>query len=308
MSIPVICDRCRTTGLAGTGDFSNLGDLLEFDPVPVQPRVNGWDADAQRAFIALLATTGSKRRAAIALGRNAYGIDQLLKRPNSASFKLAVDRAMAIAKQQGSMQLAQGLADAAARNAQLPQPSRLRGLPPPDDDSDAMDDDDKAALIDNLLRKYLRKVEQEREARVAGQIIRADFTLRQVTFLEIALDLTALHLGTSAWEVLREARLDGHNVFDIAETPFSRLLDAERRAVWEAAGDPPRPEHPPQRYLEQHDGYSLEPTQHIHGGDDRADQLARRDRQQAEDAKAQVEWEASARRDYEARRDSATDP
>src|SRR4030095_12360826 len=72
MTIPVICDRCRVAGTAGTGDFSHFGDLLDFDPVKVRHRVNGWDADAQRAFIALLATTGSKRRAAQAIGRNAF--------------------------------------------------------------------------------------------------------------------------------------------------------------------------------------------------------------------------------------------
>ena len=69
MTIPVICDRCRVAGTAGTGDFSHFGDLLLFEPVKVQHRVNGWDPDAQRAFIALLATTGSKRRAALAIGR-----------------------------------------------------------------------------------------------------------------------------------------------------------------------------------------------------------------------------------------------
>lgn len=63
MTVPVICDSCRKTGLSGEADFTHLGDLLEFDPVPVQPRVNGWDPEAQRAFIALLAATGSKRRA-----------------------------------------------------------------------------------------------------------------------------------------------------------------------------------------------------------------------------------------------------
>lgn len=186
MTIPVICDRCRAAGTAGTGDFAHLGDLLEFTPVPVQPRVNGWDADAQRAFIALLATTGSKRRAALAIGRNAYGIDQLLKRPGSDSFKLAFDRAMAIARQTGSMKLAQGVADAAARNAQLTPPSRLQDLAPDGEEEPVLDEDDKAALLENIFQKYMRKVVAEREARLAGRIVEADFTLRQVTCIEIA--------------------------------------------------------------------------------------------------------------------------
>ena len=46
---PVICDSCRKTGSAGTGDFSHVGDLLEFTPVPRQGhRVDGWTAERQR--------------------------------------------------------------------------------------------------------------------------------------------------------------------------------------------------------------------------------------------------------------------
>jgi hypothetical protein len=131
MSIPVICDRCRSTGIAGESDFSHLGDLLEFEPVPRRPRVNGWSPDKQRAFIAVLSATGSKRQSALAIGMQPYGVEQMLKSKGSDSFKAAVERAMAIAAQNGSMKIAQGVADAAARNAQLTPPSRLRGLPAP---------------------------------------------------------------------------------------------------------------------------------------------------------------------------------
>ncbi|MBV9528339.1 hypothetical protein [Sphingomonas sp.] len=131
MSIPVICDRCRATGSTGEGDFTHLGDLLGFTPVVRRARVDGWTHDRQRAFIAALSATGSKRRAAIAIGMQPYGVDQLLKAHDSASFKAAYDRALAIAAQAGSMKIAQGVADAAARNAQLTPPSRLRGEPLP---------------------------------------------------------------------------------------------------------------------------------------------------------------------------------
>ena len=307
MTIPVICDRCRTTGLAGTGDFTALGDLLEFDPVPVQPRVNGWDPDAQRAFISLLAATGSVRRAALAIGRNAHGITQLLKRPDSASFRLAYDRALAIAKDRGAMTLAQGVADAAARNSQLTPPSRLRGLPPPEpDDEPIMADEEKLQILAGLVDKYLRKVEAEREARLAGRVVEADFTLRQVTCFEVMIDLVGEQLGTTGWQVLCEARRDGHNIFAIAETPMSRMLDDARRALWVEDGAPDRPEHPPRRYLEEHDGYTLEPSQHLTGGDDWKEQEAARDRRNAEDAAAQIAWEAKARRDYDDSRASDT--
>ena len=132
MTIPVICDRCRATGSSGTGDFTHLGDLLDFTPVPRKmERVDGWNADRQRAFIAALSATGSKRRAALAIGMAAFGVDQLLKAEGSESFKAAFERAMAIAAKAGTMKVAQGVADAAARNAQLTPPSRLRGLRQP---------------------------------------------------------------------------------------------------------------------------------------------------------------------------------
>ena len=306
MSIPVICDRRRTTGTAGTGEFAALGDLLEFDPVPVQPRVNGWDAEAQRAFIALLATTGSKRRAALAIGRNAHGITQLLKRPGSDSFRLAYDRALAIAGQQGSLKIAQGVADAAARNAQLTPPSRLRGLPPPEEEEEeeiTMSADDKLQIVGGMVDKYLRKVAAEREARLAGRVVEADFTLRQVTCFEVMIDLVAEQLGTTGWQVLSEARRDGHNIFAIAQTPMSRMLDDARRAAWAEEGAPDRPEHPPRRYLDEHDNYTLEPSQHLTGGDDWKEQIAARDRQHAADAREQIAYEAKARVEWAARQE-----
>lgn len=74
-TIPVICDRCRSTGFSGDGDFSHLGDLLDFTAVPRKTqRADGWTPERQRAFIAALSTTGSKRRAAQAIGMAAYGV------------------------------------------------------------------------------------------------------------------------------------------------------------------------------------------------------------------------------------------
>jgi hypothetical protein len=296
MTIPVICDRCRVAGTAGTGDFSQFGDLLIFEPVPRRYRVNGWDAEAQRAFIALLATTGSKRQAAMAIGRNAYGVDQLLKSANGGSFKTAFDRAMAIAKQNGAMKIASGIADAAARNAQLgTPPSRLRGHEP-DDEASEMPQDEKLGLLENIFLKLLRKVEAEREARLAGEVVAADFYLRQVTFIEVALDMMSEGLGFDAWSMLGELRRGGHGILQIAETPMSRTLDTQRRALWKVMADPDRPEYPPEDYLEHGADHSLEPLEYMRGGEDR-EREEQRDRyaaQHAEEAEAQAVWEASA--------------
>jgi hypothetical protein len=299
MTIPVICDRCRVAGTAGTGDFSHFGDLLEFDPVEVRTRVNGWDPDAQRAFIALLATTGSKRRAAMAIGRNAFGIDQLLKRPDAASFRAAYDRAMAIAKQNGAMKLATGVADSAARNAQMTAPSRLRGHDPEDDDDTPdMDEDTKLELIENLFYKWLGKVEAERKARLAGQVVAADFYLRQVTFFEVTFDLMCSQFSQDAWAIMSSLRRGGERVTGIAATPMSQILDEKRRELWASTSEPPRPEHPPARYTLSKLNYSVASEHQALSDEDK--ELCPRDQQDAiramyeKEAEEQLAWEAKA--------------
>ncbi len=323
-SIPAICDRCRSTGIAGQGDFSHLGDLLEFEPVAVKPRVNGWDPEAQRAFIALLAATGSKRRSAIAIGRNANGIDQLLKRPDSASFAAAYDRALAIAKDNGSVKIAQGVADAAARNAALTPPSRLRDRPPPLDEEDQpggqASEDEKWRLIHNIGVKFMRKVAAERQARLAGEIVAADFFLRQVTMMEVLLDLAAGEFGWDPADTLRELRRGEHGVFDIVATPLADWMDRARRLWWAQEGEPERPPYPDVRFLERHssaDGdYSTYADQHGFGAlttpargysqEEWANmgpkqQRSARQKQFDEDAAEQAEWERRAHRQWAAR-------
>ena len=316
MSIPVICDRCRTTGSAGDGDFSHLGDLLEFEPVAVRPRANGWDPDAQRAFIALLATTGSKRSSALAIGRNVHGFEQLLKRPDGAGLKLAFERAMAIYQQNGAMKIATGVADAAARNAQMTPPSRLRGHEPqPEPD---IGEDHQLELIEAIGQKFMRKVAAERRARLAGEIVAADFYLRQVTILETMFDLTASRFGWDTHEVLRDLRRGGLDMQQIVATPFTDWLDRSRRLWWMQEGEPERPSYPDTRFLEKRhtpDGeVSVYTDQDATGAlttpargftkeqwaqMKHDDQRAARQRQFDEDAEEQRQWEARARAEWE---------
>ena len=249
MTIPVICDRCRVAGSAGTGDFSHYGDLLEFEPVP-RPvkRVDGWHEEKQRAFIALLATTGSPHRAAMAIGMTRGSVKKLREAEGSDSFNAAWERALAIAAKNGTLKISTAVADAAARNAQLTPPSRLRDFGPEDDDG-GMDEGDKLQLIEGLFYKWLGKVEQEREARLAGEVVAADFYLRQTTFFEITFDLMCSELGENAWEVMSSLRRGGEHIVKIAATPMSQILDAKRRELWAKMGEPERPEFPPARYL-----------------------------------------------------------
>ena len=88
-TIPVICDRCRAEGSAGGDGFADIRDLLAFDPVPRRVHVNNWTAEHQRAFIAALAITGSPRQAARAIGRHAFGAEQLRTAKGGRSFAQA---------------------------------------------------------------------------------------------------------------------------------------------------------------------------------------------------------------------------
>lgn len=314
MSIPVICDRCRSTGLSGEADFSHLGDLLAFTPVPrKKERVDGWSADKQRAFVAALSATGSKRRAAHAVGMAPFGIDQMLKADGNESFKEAVERALLIARAHGSIKIAQGVADAAARNAQLTPPSRLRGLPPEPEQAEPSEDQ-KWEVIVSIATKFMRKVAAERTARLAGQVVAADFYLRQITFLEVLLELSAERFGFNPRDTLTELRRGRHDLMEIVSTDLTDLLDASRRIWWAQEGEPDRPPHPDVRFLEQwgsgEDSYATNADQHSTGpGSTPArdftteqwaemshkEQAAARERQFEEDAEEQRLWEVHAR-------------
>lgn len=276
-------------------------DPLAFDPVPRRERVDGWTAERQRMFIKTLAITGSPRRAAALMGKSTNGVDNLRRAPGSESFCAAWDRAMAIAQQKGRDRLEKGLNQARREDeawALEPGPwsaarARRAGPQPPGPDQDDDDEADRQ-LIESILHKYMLKLEREREARIEGRIAEADFLIRQVTALEVALDV----VSGNAIEQLHAARANGHLLIDVAETPITRLLDEARRAHWEACGDPPRPDRPAPWLKEDEQGYATEPTESFAGGTDKTidEQQEVFNRRYAEAAREQVEWEAEARR------------
>jgi hypothetical protein len=305
-AIPVICDACRARGIAGEEGFADLGDLLDFTPVPrKKQRVDGWDAERQRAFIIALAYTGSKRRAAHAVGKAQYGVDQLLSSEGCESFREACDRATAIARETGRSRLAAGVG-AVAGEAAAWKPAQgpwANARSRPDArfpvQEEEMTDEQKLDWLADVVRKYLYKVEAERKCRLAGEIVAADFYLRQMTHIEVVLDL----MGGDGFKVLMGFREGDYHLVHIAETPFSRILDDARRAKWAELGEPPRPEHPPRRYLEDHGRFSSEPLETTRGGQKLShdEQKRLQEEQHARDAVKQIEWEAWALRDYEAR-------
>ena len=321
-SIPILCDRCGATGIAGLADFSDLGNLLEFSAVPRQlKRSNGWTPVLQREFIARLALTGSPTLAVEAMGKNLHGVRKLLKDPGSDSFR-AWERAVELGEGAEARRRIAELAELHQRAKHLTGTSRRgRDFEP----EPAAEEEDTTAfrmeLVERLVAKWQRKVGQERESRLEGEVVAADFYLRQITCLEVAFDLMIEGHGDRSWTMLVEARRGTRNVLEIADTYMARVLDQARRDHWAAMDEPDRPLLWPERYLlgdvskvdartepleatgkasRPAAGYALNEWCQM----DPAEQQRIYDEQHRRDAEEQVEWEAAARREYEERRDS----
>lgn len=65
-----------------------------FDPVPVQPRRDGWTPERQRAFIEALAATACVEDAARAVGMSGTSAYNLCARPDAVAFRNAWDAAL----------------------------------------------------------------------------------------------------------------------------------------------------------------------------------------------------------------------
>lgn len=69
-------------------------DMLDFDPVPVRARRDGWSPERQRDFIEALADCGVVREAAARVGMTEQSATRLRRRPEAAGFSLAWDAAL----------------------------------------------------------------------------------------------------------------------------------------------------------------------------------------------------------------------
>lgn len=78
---------------------------IPFDPVPVQPRRDGWTARRQRIFIQVLAETGIVRLAAAAAGMSERSAHRLALRDDAESFCAAWDAALQVAARRGASML-----------------------------------------------------------------------------------------------------------------------------------------------------------------------------------------------------------
>ncbi len=315
--IPVICDSCGASGRAGEGDFSDLGDLLDFTAVPRQlKRRDGWTGVLQREFIARLARTGSPTLAVAAMNKCLNGVKKLLKDPGSDGFQAAWERAVEIGEAAEARRRITELAGIDQRSAHLTAPSRRRsggdaddGYPDPiDPEEEGMSEDGKLEIFDRLVRKFMGKVAQERSARIGGRVVEADFYLRQITCLEVSFDLLTERAGKDAWEVIAHCRRGRHGILQIGDTPMSRLLDNARREQWEKMGEPQRPEHPPERFLVDHGTHRTEAAECLgpaspplpgYDPDEWAamsvdEQKQAQDEQYKRDAAEQIRWEAQS--------------
>jgi hypothetical protein len=310
---PVLCDRCEAEGLAGEAEFerlAGLGDLLDFEPVPRRvARADGWTPDIQRAYVAALAVTGSERQAAAVVERAQFGVTQLRKAEGNESFLAACDKALELYRERERVRRSDNLLAAAHGET-----ARRRGRPPlawsgaatrrrPDHapPDPAQEERDKIEALEAVFRHYRQRLGFEREARLAGRAAEADFYLRQITVVEVCMDL--LCVNEDAMRRIRDLSVEGHHVNDIAETVMSRLLDETRRDRWAELGEPERPPLPGPDAMIDKGGYKLLKQEVFHGGPDLQAQYRARDEERRAAARAQVEWEAKARRDYEERRD-----
>lgn len=267
-----------------------IAALLDFEPVVRRTRCHdGWPVERQRDFIAALARLGSVDRAAHSVGRTASGAWKVRSSAGAEGFADAWDGALDLFHARNPELSRRG---GRARAPWTEAPSAEPAPEPEADSSLCADGRTKSEVFESILRKYWRKVAAEREARLAGRITEADFYVRQLTVIEIALDL-----GGYARDLLGELERGGLNIFGIAATPMSVLLDRVRRQCWAEMGEP---ERPPLSPLGEHDDEVATgvPTSYFPLRDgDHEDWLQRRDAQHARAAEAQKAWEEKARAD-----------
>jgi hypothetical protein len=200
--IPVICDRCRAEGTAGDDPFTAIRDLLTFEPVSRRAHVNNWTAEHQRAFVAALAMTGSPRQAARALGRHAFGAEQLRSAKGGKSFAEAWDAALELYRERELFRIKDNLAGLAeqqqARDEGGLPTSHLRALPAPSSRrGEGWGERDHAPCPHcDELDEELRVVREHDES--LRRVRRKLFMTRRIYLLSIADDPER----RAAWELL----------------------------------------------------------------------------------------------------------
>jgi hypothetical protein len=154
-----------------------IAALLDFEPVPMNKRVNGWDADAQRAFVALIAATGSKNRAAAAIRRHTGGLKRIRDRPDAAGFANAIDAALELAGRRSGKFLAGSVAAAHKADPHVQAPGqRLNEFGEWEDEESLAQRAEQAMdsirrKLANARRLYLQEISADPGKRAAFEIL-----------------------------------------------------------------------------------------------------------------------------------------
>lgn len=253
-TVPVVCDQCRATGIAGDETFSAIPDILAFVPVPRRAHVNNWTPEHQRAFIAALAITGSPRQAARALGRHMFGAQQLRTARGGKGFDAAWDAAMEIARDREFAQIQANLSTLSAE-----RDASEAGPGPPHDKGRILPrlNDPHARPADLYGETIDEEVSEERRAIIETRLhIRDKLTrARRLLLLFIGADPAK----RAAWEVLvgpvdwdrasrcesqadepfadpQHEHYEGHDIHPHCMTKPDMLLTAERGLLAEITG------------------------------------------------------------------------
>lgn len=285
-------------------DDPAIAALLAFPPVVRRNRRHdGWTPLHQRGFIAWLALTGNVDKAAQAVGRTLSGAWTVRRSAGAEGFAGAWEAALALFHARRRAAQHERLRAPPAGERHTPRHAReqreaqafrrgaaVRGAGVyTAAGEEAADEAEVEAFLADLLKRYLIKLRAERRARLEGRIVEADFYVRQLTCIELMLDI-----GGRTAAVLELFHRRGLDPIGIAATPGSTLLERARRAFWQEQGEADRPPPAPlgthnAHYTTGRDEYDPERD------GDRKDWERRQEEKRRLAAEAQREWEARAR-------------
>lgn len=221
--------------------------LLGFEPVVRKcVRHDGWLPDRQREFIIALTVLGHAGQAAIAVGGTMSGAYKLRTAAGGEGFAASWDSALALHHRRHPRPEPKGRpsrGEIQSGTGRGRWPAQASAVPEPVDPEDEWRAREEVLL--EMLGLYENKLKEERRFRLEGRIVEADFTVRQLSWLEVVLDL-----GGKARQVLELLQRGDRSPFAIVSTPISELLGMVRRRIWLEKGEADRPPPPP---LGRHD-------------------------------------------------------
>jgi hypothetical protein len=272
--------------------------LLQFEPVVRKcVRHDGWLAERQRDFIVALTVLGHAEQAAHAVGGTMSGAYKLRTANGGEGFAAAWDAALSLhlrryPRPEPKGRPSRGELQSGTGRKAWPASDARAAPEPRDPEQEARDADD---FWERIIGLYRSKLVAEREARLEGRIVEADFLVHQLSWLEIALDL-----GGRATRALQALRCGDRRLGDVAATPVSEMLGRIRRRIWLEKGEADRPPPPPPGPRDSFCMIRPSDTYRVERDGDHREWLRRQQENETLAAQAQREWEARAKADAEA--------